>query len=263
MKYRSHLRASREAVYRGLLNPFERNSAIKPTLHTKTLSYLSKMHPTFPTTSPVLESLLIRNLSFSKSFHRQPTLNEQLEAFNATNAASNSSSPRPSTTKPHTCIITCCDPRVVPEYIFGLSLGEAVVLRTVGGSLAPALGGLLAIDNLPGHALTDVIVMRHTDCGTARWTDDGVRAVLRERCCSSSSNGARGEGEDAMGMVGRRGESVMEMGFGESVGEMGDVGLLREDVEWLRKSPLVREAMKRRVVGMLYSVETGEARVVC
>lgn len=55
----------------------------------------------------------------------------------------------------------------------------------------------------------------------------------------------------------------MEMRFGESVGDMGDVGLLREDVEWLRKSPLVREAMRRRVVGMLYKVETGEAVVVC
>lgn len=62
---------------------------------------------------------------------------------------------------------------------------------------------------------------------------------------------------------GRSGEKVEEMDFCESHGHEGDERLLREDVEWLRGSALVREETKGRIVGMMYVTESGEARVVC
>ena len=120
-------------------------------------------------------------------------------------------------------------------------------MRTAGGSIAPALAGMLAIDSLA--PLTDVVVMRHTDCGTGWWSDEGVKKVLMER------SGGKG--------VGRLREAVEKMDFCESHGSDGDERLLREDVEWLRGSALVREEMKGRVVGMMYITETGEAKVVC
>lgn len=120
-------------------------------------------------------------------------------------------------------------------------------MRTAGGSIAPAVAGMLAIDSLA--PLTDVVVMRHTDCGTGWWTDEGVKKVLRER------SGGKG--------TGRMGEKVEEMDFCESHGHEGDERLLRQDVEWLKGSALVREEMKARIVGMMYVTETGEAKVVC
>jgi carbonic anhydrase len=36
-------------------------------------------------------------------------------------------------------VITCIDPRVDPAAILGLELGEAMVLRNVGGRVTPAV----------------------------------------------------------------------------------------------------------------------------
>lgn len=191
-----------------------------------------------PTDSPLIQSLLAKNRSFVKGFEPPPSIAEYAAIL-----AANPHTPR-------ICIITCCDPRVVPEFIFGLSVGEAIVMRTAGGSIEPALAGLLAIDSLA--PLTDVIIMRHTDCGTAKWTDEGVRNALAER-----SGGA------AAGIVGRRGEEVQNMAFCESRGNLGDERLLRDDVRWLKASPLVREQTKRSLVGMIYNTATGEVNVVC
>lgn len=186
--------------------------------------------------SPVVQNLLNKNRAFTETFRPLPTIAEYAAIL----------AERPDT--PRICIIACCDPRVIPESIFGLATGEAIVMRTAGGSVEPALAGMLAIDTLA--PLTDVIVMRHTDCGTGKWKDEDVRKALRERA-----------GE--MKGVGRRGESVNDMEFGESMGDAGDERLLREDVDWLKASPLVREQTKERIVGMLYVTETGEVKVVC
>src|SRR5258708_11272369 len=37
-----------------------------------------------------------------------------------------------------TMIIGCVDPRVDPAHVFGLGLGEAIVIRNVGGRITPA-----------------------------------------------------------------------------------------------------------------------------
>lgn len=57
-------------------------------------------------------------------------------------------------------IVSCADPRVVPESIFGLNVGEAIVIRNAGGNLQQALPELLAIDTV--LKLTDVVIIRHT-----------------------------------------------------------------------------------------------------
>lgn len=187
---------------------------------------------------PNVQQLLSNNHSFIQNFKPLPTI-AQYAAILAAN---------PDTSR--LCIITCCDPRVVPESIFGLNMGEAIVMRTVGGSIEPALAGMLAIDSV--GPLTDIVIMRHTDCGTAKWTDEGVKKVLIDRC-----------GDDEV--VGRRGENLVAAGFGESVGDQsyGDERLLREDVEWLKASPVIRKEMKGCIVGMMYNTGTGEVKVIC
>jgi carbonic anhydrase len=78
-------------------------------------------------------------------------------------------------------ILTCIDPRVDPAQVFGLRLGDAIVARTVGGRVTPAvLQDLAWISYLheaktPGADWFDLAVMHHTDCGSGLFADDDLR----------------------------------------------------------------------------------------
>lgn len=77
-----------------------------------------------------------------------------------------------------TLILGCVDPRVDPTHVFGLDVGDAAVIRNVGGRVTPdvlselALLGRLA-QTLVGDAapVIDLIVLQHTDCGITRLLD--------------------------------------------------------------------------------------------
>ena len=97
--------------------------------------------------------------------------------------------------------------------------------------------------------------MRHTDCGTAYWTDEGHRAMLRERVCAGA------DAEREKGLVGRRGEKLEDIGFCESQGNMEE--LVKKDIEWLKGSPLIREETRKRIVGAMYHTETGVVDIIC
>ncbi|GHO62487.1 carbonic anhydrase [Ktedonobacter sp. SOSP1-52] len=71
-------------------------------------------------------------------------------------------------------VIGCVDPRVDPTLLLGLKLGEAVVIRNVGGRITP--GTLQAIGMLRRIAQGEggnpagefhLIVLQHTQCGIA------------------------------------------------------------------------------------------------
>jgi carbonic anhydrase len=78
-------------------------------------------------------------------------------------------------------ILTCIDPRVDPAQVFGLQLGDAIVARTVGGRVTPAVIQDLAwISYLhetktPDADWFDLAVMHHTDCGSGLFADDDLR----------------------------------------------------------------------------------------
>jgi carbonic anhydrase len=78
-------------------------------------------------------------------------------------------------------ILTCIDPRVDPAQVFGLELGDAIVARTVGGRVTPAMMQDLAwISYLhevktPDADWFEVAVMHHTECGSGFFADDGLR----------------------------------------------------------------------------------------
>jgi carbonic anhydrase len=78
-------------------------------------------------------------------------------------------------------ILTCIDPRVDPAQLFGLDLGDAIVARTVGGRVTPAvLQDLAWISYLhetktPDADWFEFAVMHHTDCGSGFYADDQMR----------------------------------------------------------------------------------------
>ena len=87
-----------------------------------------------------------------------------------------------------TIILTCLDSRVDPAHIFGLELGDAVVIRNAGGRITPevmrdlAILGVLAA-NMPGPSAMqlELIVMHHTDCGMCRLANAAIQRQVAER----------------------------------------------------------------------------------
>jgi carbonic anhydrase len=76
---------------------------------------------------------------------------------------------------PHTLqVLGCIDSRVDPARVLGLDLGEAVVMRNIGGRVTPAVlrsWGLLAklgqrdSDDAPKTGPPHLTILHHTDCG--------------------------------------------------------------------------------------------------
>jgi carbonic anhydrase len=76
-------------------------------------------------------------------------------------------------------VIGCADPRVDPEKILGLRLGDAAVIRNIGGRITPAtlatIEGLAALGAPAAHRDAgqtatgmDLVLLQHTDCGIRR-----------------------------------------------------------------------------------------------
>ncbi len=87
-----------------------------------------------------------------------------------------------------TILLTCLDARVDPAHLFGLGLGDALVIRNAGGRITPAvmrdLGilGVLAA-NMPGPSAMqlELVVMHHTDCGMSRLATPAIQQQAAER----------------------------------------------------------------------------------
>ena len=101
-------------------------------------------------------------------------------AFAATDARRNVP-PIPFIPRQHSFVITCIDPRTDPAAFLGVELGDAVVLRNVGGRVTPAVVqdvayiSYLVQTKAPDGPWFEVAVIHHTDCGSGFLADDGLR----------------------------------------------------------------------------------------
>jgi carbonic anhydrase len=90
-------------------------------------------------------------------------------------------------------VITCLDPRVDPAHFLNLGLGDAMVVRNVGGRVTPevindvAFIGQLAESVLPDGPLFEVAVIHHTQCGTGALADDSFRHRYAQRIGAQES----------------------------------------------------------------------------
>jgi carbonic anhydrase len=90
-------------------------------------------------------------------------------------------------------VVTCLDPRVDPAHVLGLELGDAMVVRNLGGRVTPevidnvAFVGELAGSAVPDGPLFEVAVIHHTECGAARLADDAFRHRYAERIGTDKS----------------------------------------------------------------------------
>ena len=101
-----------------------------------------------------------------------------------------------------TILLTCVDARVDPAHLFGLGLGDAVVIRNAGGRITPAvmrdlgiLSVLAAAANQPvtSPMQPELVVIHHTDCGNVSSRQPGHPGTggktARPQCRRSISNG--------------------------------------------------------------------------
>jgi carbonic anhydrase len=78
-------------------------------------------------------------------------------------------------------VITCVDPRTDPADFLGLTFGEAIVARTVGGRVTGAVLrdlayiGYLVGEKAPDGPYFEVAVIHHTDCGSRLLEDADLR----------------------------------------------------------------------------------------
>lgn len=84
-------------------------------------------------------------------------------------------------------VVTCLDPRVDPAHVLGLRLGDAMVVRNVGGRVTRqviadvAFVAQIAEAMKPDGPLFEVAVIHHTQCGAGALADDAFRRGYAER----------------------------------------------------------------------------------
>lgn len=71
----------------------------------------------------------------------------------------------------HTVVLTCMDSRIDVFALFGIRLGEVHVLRNAGGVVTDDVVRSLTISQRK-LGTRDVLLVQHTDCGLATFTDD-------------------------------------------------------------------------------------------
>jgi carbonic anhydrase len=85
--------------------------------------------------------------------------------------------PMPPATR--TAIVACMDARLDPHAIFGLSEGDAHVIRNAGGAVTDdAIRSLAISQRLLGTE--EIILVHHTDCGMLTFTDEGFARQIQQ-----------------------------------------------------------------------------------
>ncbi|KAI0970965.1 carbonic anhydrase [Xylaria arbuscula] len=132
-------------------------------------------------------------------------------------------------------IFCCFDRRVKPEKFLGLTEQDRVFLvRTASGTPERNITDIVAIDTIAG--LSEVVVIKHTDCGATHITDDTVRRHIVKH------------NPDLAGKV----DDFTATAFTDIVQRT------KQDVDIIKSSPLIRKELRDTVSGLLYDIKTGE-----
>jgi carbonic anhydrase len=79
----------------------------------------------------------------------------------------------------HLAVVTCMDARIKVFDVFGLRHGEVHILRNAGGIVTDDIIRSLAVSQRKLQT-REVLVMQHTSCGLATFTDDEFKDELQE-----------------------------------------------------------------------------------
>ena len=138
-------------------------------------------------------------------------------------------------------VVTCLDHRVDPAAFLGIELGDAFVVRNVGGRVTEevirdvAFTGQLAERARPEGPLFEVAVVHHSQCGTSALADDNFRKRYAER-------------------IGADADSLLDAAV------LDPEATVRADVERLRAARSVSGRIS--ISGHVYDIATGVVRTL-
>jgi carbonic anhydrase len=91
--------------------------------------------------------------------------------------AGNGPGPLPSPPRLRVAAVACMDARIDPVQLLGLRPGEAHVIRNAGGVVTDDIIRSLAVSQRK-LGTTEVMLLHHTKCGMASFTDEEFRDEL-------------------------------------------------------------------------------------
>lgn len=134
-------------------------------------------------------------------------------------------------------VVTCMDARIDPAAAYGISLGDAHVIRNAGGSARDAIRSLVISQQLLGT--NEVLLIKHSECGMLTFKNEDAHKVVEAN-------------------LGKDGATELAGLDFLPFPDLDDA--VRDDVEYLRGSKAVADGVT--VSGWVYEVETGKVRAV-
>ncbi|MCJ1450232.1 hypothetical protein MMC28_000561 [Mycoblastus sanguinarius] len=134
-------------------------------------------------------------------------------------------------------VVTCMDARIDPAAAFGISLGDAHVIRNAGGNARDALRSLVISEQLLGT--NEILLIKHTGCGMLTFKNEDAHAVVEKNLGD--------EGKKELSGLDFQPFPDLEKG-------------LEDDVKYLKASKAIPDSVT--VSGWVYEVETGKVKSV-
>jgi carbonic anhydrase len=192
--------------------------------------------------TPVLENLVSSNKVYASSFTQG-----DLALPPAKKYAVGSSAPRHQLTAlplshhaPADIVpVTCMDARIDPAAAYGISLGDAHVIRNAGGNAKDALRSLVISEQLLGT--TEIVLVKHTGCGMLTFKNEDATTLVRQNLGDKAAEGLNAFNADFQPFP----------DLEEAV---------KSDVEFLKGSSLIPDSVA--ISGWVYEVETGKVKSV-
>ncbi|KAL6809854.1 hypothetical protein V8C40DRAFT_284612 [Trichoderma camerunense] len=135
---------------------------------------------------------------------------------------------------PKIFIVSCDDPRIIASDFLGLKQWDAVVATGVAGRIAHQFENMLFLDHF--LHFEDIMIIHHTNCSAGIFKNDEIHKALEERAPGHPSIRLPGY-EDLEQSV-------------------------RDDIEFVKNSPLVRKELADRTTGYIYDIHTGKLNPV-
>lgn len=108
------------------------------------------------------------------------TVTDELVAANAAYAADHAGG-LPGVPSRHVAVVACMDARLDVYRVLGLGEGDAHVIRNAGGVVTDDVIRSLAVSQRKLET-REVVLVHHTRCGMATFTDDDFAAELERDC---------------------------------------------------------------------------------
>jgi len=129
----------------------------------------------------------------------------------------------------HVAVLTCMDARIDPARALGLEEGDAHVIRNAGGRAVDGLRSLIISEQLLGT--NEIVVIHHTDCGMLTFSNDDLRAKVKQGLHADADN-------------------IDFLPFSDLEQSV------RDDVAFLRNSPFIPDNIE--ISGFIYDVKSGK-----